>query len=98
MPYYDRLRQGYMRSASGYESAARTDRAAQLATLTYDELLQERVMFGTPKRVVERLLTIQQTMGLSGLIVDPNIGGCIPPNLVHQSLKLFMSEVVPHLR
>ena len=79
MPYYERLRQGYLRSAQQFESAERTARAAQLATLTYEELLQERVVFGTPRDVVERLRTVRQTLGLSGFIIEPNVGGGIPP-------------------
>ena len=49
MLYYERLRQGYLRSAPQFESAERTARAVPLATLTYEELLQERVVFGTPR-------------------------------------------------
>jgi alkanesulfonate monooxygenase SsuD/methylene tetrahydromethanopterin reductase-like flavin-dependent oxidoreductase (luciferase family) len=98
MPYYERLRQGYLRSTQGFESAARALRATQLTTLAYEEVLQERVVFGTPKQVVERLRALQQTMGLSGIIIEPNVGGDIPPALVARSLDLFMHEVVPQLR
>jgi alkanesulfonate monooxygenase SsuD/methylene tetrahydromethanopterin reductase-like flavin-dependent oxidoreductase (luciferase family) len=98
MPYYERLRQGYLRSAQQFESAERTARAAQLATLTYEELLQERVVFGTPRTVVERLRTVQQALGLSGFILEPNVGGGIPPERVARSLDLFAHAVAPQLR
>ena len=98
MPYYERLRQGYVRSAVNFENADRTARAAQLATLTYDEVLQERVVFGTPKDVTERLRTLQRLLHLSGFIMEPNAGGGIPPPLVARSLRLFMQEVAPQLR
>jgi alkanesulfonate monooxygenase SsuD/methylene tetrahydromethanopterin reductase-like flavin-dependent oxidoreductase (luciferase family) len=98
MLYYDRLRQGYLRSLQGYESAERTARGAQLATLTYDEVLQERVVFGTPKEVAERLCTLQQAVGLSGIIIEPNVGGGLHPELVAHSMALFAHEVAPHLR
>lgn len=97
MPYYDRLRQGYLQSLKGYESAERTTRAAQLATLTYDEVLQERVVFGTPRDVTERLRTLQQTAGLAGIIIEPNVGGGLHPELVAHSMGLFTQEVAPHL-
>jgi alkanesulfonate monooxygenase SsuD/methylene tetrahydromethanopterin reductase-like flavin-dependent oxidoreductase (luciferase family) len=98
MRYYDRLRQGYLRSLQGYESAERTARAAQLAALTYDEVLQERVVFGTPKEVAERLCALQQAVGLSGIIIEPNVGGGLPPELIAHSMALFAYEVAPHLR
>jgi alkanesulfonate monooxygenase SsuD/methylene tetrahydromethanopterin reductase-like flavin-dependent oxidoreductase (luciferase family) len=98
MPYYERLRQGYLRSLQGFESTERTTRAAQLATLTYEEVLQERVVFGTPKYVADRLRTLQQAVGLSGIIIEPNVGGGIPPALVAHSIRLFAQEVAPQLR
>jgi alkanesulfonate monooxygenase SsuD/methylene tetrahydromethanopterin reductase-like flavin-dependent oxidoreductase (luciferase family) len=98
MPYYERLRQGYLRSTQGFESAERATRAVQLTTLTYEEVLQERVVFGTPGQVVARLRALQHAVGLSGIIIEPNIGGDIPPPLVARSLDLFSQEVAPQLR
>ena len=98
MPYYERLRLGYLQNTQQYEGSERTARAAQLATLTYDELLRERVVFGTPKQAVERLGHLQQTLGLSGLIIEPNVGGLIAPDLVEHSMKLFTQDVAPYLR
>jgi alkanesulfonate monooxygenase SsuD/methylene tetrahydromethanopterin reductase-like flavin-dependent oxidoreductase (luciferase family) len=98
IPYYQRLRQGYLRSSQQFESDERTARAAQLATLTYKDVLQERVVFGTPKDVATRLHTLQRALGLSGIIIEPNIGGGIPHALVMHSMDLFAQEVAPRLR
>jgi alkanesulfonate monooxygenase SsuD/methylene tetrahydromethanopterin reductase-like flavin-dependent oxidoreductase (luciferase family) len=98
MPYYERLRQGYLRSPQRFESAERTTRAAQLATLTYEEVLQERAVFGTPRHVAARLCTLQRALGLSGIIIEPNIGGGISPDLVARSMHLFAQEVAHCLR
>ena len=98
MPYYERLRQGYLRSSQGFESVERTTRAAQLATLTYAEVLQERVVFGTPRHITERLRSLQRALGLAGFIIEPNAGGGIPPELVVRSMGLFAQEVAPALR
>lgn len=98
MPYYERLRQGYLRSTEQFESAERTARAVQLAALTYEELLQERVVFGTPRDVVQRLCSLQQALGLSGFIIEPNVGGGIPPERVARSLHLLAHVVAPELR
>lgn len=99
MPYYERLRQGYLRSMThSFENADRSARATQLATLTYAQLLQERVVFGTPAYVVDRLCAMQQAVGLTGIIVEPNVGGTLPPALVERSMDLFFKDVVPQLR
>ncbi|PON19135.1 hypothetical protein C2W62_04255 [Candidatus Entotheonella serta] len=98
MPYYERLLLGYLQNAQQYEGRERTARAAQLGTLTYEDVLQERVVFGTPKHVVERLHTLQRTLGLSGFIIEPNVGGVIPPELVDHSMKLFTQDIAPELR
>jgi alkanesulfonate monooxygenase SsuD/methylene tetrahydromethanopterin reductase-like flavin-dependent oxidoreductase (luciferase family) len=98
LPYYERLRQGYLRSTQQFEGAERSARAAQLATLTYEDILRERVVFGTPKHVTTRLRALQQAMGLSGVIIEPNVGGGIPAELVARSLELFSHEVAPRIR
>jgi alkanesulfonate monooxygenase SsuD/methylene tetrahydromethanopterin reductase-like flavin-dependent oxidoreductase (luciferase family) len=98
MPYYERLRLGYLHNAQQFESRERHARAAQLATLTYEEVLQERVVFGTPQQVLERLRHLQHTMGLSGFIIEPNVGGLMLPELVDHSMKLLTQDVAPYLR
>jgi alkanesulfonate monooxygenase SsuD/methylene tetrahydromethanopterin reductase-like flavin-dependent oxidoreductase (luciferase family) len=98
MRYYKRVRQAYLRSVQTFESAARTARAAQLAALTYADVLRTRVMFGTPQHVTARLSRLRHALGLSGIIMEPNIGGRIPRELILHSMRLFAEEVAPHLR
>jgi alkanesulfonate monooxygenase SsuD/methylene tetrahydromethanopterin reductase-like flavin-dependent oxidoreductase (luciferase family) len=98
MPYYERLRQGYLRSPQRADSAERSAKAAQLATLTYEEVLRERAVFGTPAHVTTCLRAAQRTLGLAGIIIEPNIGGGVPLERVLRSLDLFAQEVAPRLR
>jgi alkanesulfonate monooxygenase SsuD/methylene tetrahydromethanopterin reductase-like flavin-dependent oxidoreductase (luciferase family) len=98
MHHYMRLRQAFLRSANGAEGDARATRAARLATLTYEDVVRERVVFGTPEHVVRQLQTLGETVGLSGLIMEANIGGRISPGSVLQSIRLFAQEVAPRLR
>jgi alkanesulfonate monooxygenase SsuD/methylene tetrahydromethanopterin reductase-like flavin-dependent oxidoreductase (luciferase family) len=98
MPYYERVRQAYLRSAQTFENPARAARAARLATLTYADVLQTRVVFGTPTRVTARLSTLRHAVGLSGIIMEPNVGGRIPHELLLHSMRLFAQEVAPSLR
>ena len=73
-------------------------RARQLATLTYEDVLQSRVVFGTPAVVAARLRTLQHAVGLAGIIMEPNVGGRIPLELIRRSMRLFAQEVAPHVR
>jgi alkanesulfonate monooxygenase SsuD/methylene tetrahydromethanopterin reductase-like flavin-dependent oxidoreductase (luciferase family) len=98
MQHYTRVRQAFLRSAEAAEGDARATRAARLATMTYEDVLRERVVFGTPDGVVKRLQTLIDTLDLSGLIMEGNTGGRIPPECVLQSIRLFGQEVVPALR
>jgi hypothetical protein len=56
------------------------------------------VVFGTPEDVAKRLQTLQATLGLSGFIVESNVGGRIPLESVLESIRLFGQEVAPQLR
>lgn len=98
MHHYMRLRQAFLRSTSGAEGDTRSTRAARLATLSYEDVVRERVVFGTPQRVREQLQTLCESVGLSGLIMEANVGGRIPPDRVLQSMRLFAQEVMPGLR
>lgn len=98
MPYYERVRQAFVRNAMAFEGTARAARAAQLATLTYEDVLHTRVVFGTPSYVTERLSTLRHEVGLSGIIMEPNIGGRIPHELILRSMRLFAQEVAPLLK
>jgi alkanesulfonate monooxygenase SsuD/methylene tetrahydromethanopterin reductase-like flavin-dependent oxidoreductase (luciferase family) len=98
MHHYNRLRQAFLRSAGSAEGEARATRAERLTTLTYADVLRERVVFGTPDHVVDRLQALIDTLGLSGLIMEGNTGGRIPPECVLRSIRLFGKEVAPRLR
>jgi alkanesulfonate monooxygenase SsuD/methylene tetrahydromethanopterin reductase-like flavin-dependent oxidoreductase (luciferase family) len=98
MHHYNRLRQALMRSANSTDGEARATRAERLTTLTYDDVVRERVVFGTPEDVGKRLQTLRDTLGLSGFIMESNVGGRIPPESVIQSIRLFGQEVAPRLR
>jgi alkanesulfonate monooxygenase SsuD/methylene tetrahydromethanopterin reductase-like flavin-dependent oxidoreductase (luciferase family) len=98
MHHYNRLRQALQRSASAADGGVRATRADRLATLTYEDVVRERVVFGTPEDVAKRLQSLQATLGLSGFIMESNVGGRIPPESVLQSIRLFGQEVVPALR
>jgi alkanesulfonate monooxygenase SsuD/methylene tetrahydromethanopterin reductase-like flavin-dependent oxidoreductase (luciferase family) len=101
MVSYARLRQAYLNSAgqSGTTtSEERAQRAERLEGITYEDLLQDRLAYGTPEVVAERLGQWRDELGLSGVIIEPNVGGRIPAEQVAESVRLFADEVIPALR
>lgn len=98
MHHYRRLQQTLLRSTGTADGDARATRAAKLATLTYEDVLQERVVFGTPGHVAERLQHLHKRLRLSGFIMESNVGGRIQRKHVVQSIRLFGREVAPMLR
>ena len=79
-------------------SAERRQRAEQLLNTTYDDLLVDRVAYGSPEEVAGRLTEIRDQLGLTGVIMEPNLGGTVPPERVQNSVKLYAEEVAPALR
>ena len=98
---YRRLGENLAASASAAGttgSEERAERAERLAHVTYDELLRDRVAYGTPDMVVERLTQWRDRLGLSGVIMEPNVGGKMPIENVLRSIRLYANDVAPRLR
>jgi alkanesulfonate monooxygenase SsuD/methylene tetrahydromethanopterin reductase-like flavin-dependent oxidoreductase (luciferase family) len=101
MQSYRRLGENFGRSAGAAgttSSEERVERSTRLSGVKYDDLLQGRVAYGTPEAVVDRLRELRQTLGLSGIAIEPNVGGHVPREQVLRSIRLFAHEVVPRLR
>src|SRR5499427_182586 len=101
MRSYQRLATQFARTAGAAGTTAaeeRMERAERLARVSYDDLLRDRLAYGSPDMVVEKLQYLQETLGLAGIVIEPNVGGGIPRELVLQSVRLFAQEVVPRLR
>ncbi|MCY4417091.1 MAG: LLM class flavin-dependent oxidoreductase [Chloroflexi bacterium] len=79
-------------------SAERRQRAEQLLNTTYDDLLVDRVAYGSPAEVAQRLAEIREQLGITGVIMEPNLGGTVPAERVQNSIRLYAEEVAPALR
>ena len=101
MRAYRRLGENFAASvgeAGTTGSEERSARAARLSNVTYDELLNDRLAYGTPDMVVERLTAWREQLGFSGVIMEPNVGGRVPLERVLRSIRLYAREVAPRLR
>jgi alkanesulfonate monooxygenase SsuD/methylene tetrahydromethanopterin reductase-like flavin-dependent oxidoreductase (luciferase family) len=101
MRSYRRLAENFARSAgaAGTTTAEeRAERAERLAKVSYEALLRDRLAYGTPAMVAERLGQLREELGLTGVIIEPNVGGRVPRELVLKSVRLFAQAVIPRLR
>jgi alkanesulfonate monooxygenase SsuD/methylene tetrahydromethanopterin reductase-like flavin-dependent oxidoreductase (luciferase family) len=76
----------------------RREEAARLGRMSYDEILEELVVYGSPDTVTTRLLELREALGYSSLSVWMNVGGRIPHERVLGSMRLFAERVMPRLR
>ena len=56
----------------------RAARGRRLQTITYEEALREKLIVGSPERVADRLMGLQETLGLDGILCEMNCGTKIP--------------------
>lgn len=98
---YQRMARTFAQSigaAGTTSSEERQERATALSQVSYDDLLRDRLAYGTPDMVVERLTHLRDALGLSGFVIEPNVGGGVPRDQVFRSVRLFAQEVAPRLR
>ena len=79
------------------KGGTKREEAAKLGRMTYEEVLKELVVYGTPESVTERLLELRESLGYSTLSVWMNVGGRIPHERVLGSMRLFAERVIPRL-
>ena len=65
--------------------------------MDYDAWLRDKVVYGTPEAVLDRLLQLTEELRLSHIVFEINLGRRIPPDLQMKSLKLLIDRVLPHL-
>jgi alkanesulfonate monooxygenase SsuD/methylene tetrahydromethanopterin reductase-like flavin-dependent oxidoreductase (luciferase family) len=76
---------------------SRLARAARLGELTYDDVLREQAVYGTPEAVADRILALREELGFSSFSAWMNVGGQIPNERVLTSMRLFAERVIPRL-
>ncbi len=100
MQAFRRLAQSFLITATMPETAdvEGAQRAQRLSEVTYEELLRDRLAYGSPDTVTRLLREIIEELGLDGVIAEVNVGGGISKEKVLASVKRFTSEVAPNLR
>ena len=99
--YFNRMTSLYRDSAgrAGTEGTElRQGRGDRLATLTFEEMLESKVAFGSAEGLVDRLSKLEEDLGLNSVIAELNPGGLIPPDRVMRSAEILAKDVAPHFK
>ena len=97
----DSIMAGYDKLKSQLEGSPNARRRAELAdvsTLTYDAVLRDKIIVGSPASVAARLSDLQDELGIDGILAELNFGAKLPPEPMMRSLRLLCQEVRPLIR
>ena len=71
--------------------------AERVRNMTYNDWLRDKVAYGTPEAVAEKLSSLGEELGLDQVMFEINFGNLIPLENQANSLHLMMEEVAPNL-
>jgi len=101
MAFYRYLGERLVDSASSSGARAiegRAERGARLGAITYEEAQRDKLAYGTPEAVIDRLQQLRESLGLSGILAEMNCGHQVANEHILSSMRLFMEKVAPALR
>jgi alkanesulfonate monooxygenase SsuD/methylene tetrahydromethanopterin reductase-like flavin-dependent oxidoreductase (luciferase family) len=90
---------GYKSLTTRLEGSPNARRRAELETvrtITYEQVLRDKVVVGSPERVTDRLRQLHEELGIDGILAELNFGSRIPPQQMMRSLRLLCERVRPH--
>ena len=97
--YYFKRQAEMQRASAGRAgdgpAGRRHAQADELASLTYEQILNNRVAFGSTAQLIDRLKSLQEQLTLDGIVGEFNPGGMLTLDQQIASLRLFASGVVP---
>jgi len=93
--YFERQARLVAASSPKGGNAARSNTAATLSALSYDDILRDRVAFGTAARLIERISEWREVLGIDGINAELNAGGMLSAAQVKDSLRIIARDVMP---
>jgi hypothetical protein len=73
----------------------RVAQAQRLSGLSYQEILDTKVAFGTAPQLIDRLGALKAELGLTGIAAELNPGGLLPLEQEKRTLQILTQEVLP---
>ena len=93
--YFERQARLVAASSPKGGNAARSNTAAKLSALSYEDILRDRVAFGTAARLIERISEWREVLGIDGINAEMNAGGMLSEAQVKDSLRIIAHDVMP---
>ena len=69
-----------------------------IQSMSYDDWLRDKVVYGTPEAVTDRLHQLEDELGLTQIILEVNFGTLIPHELQVKCLRLLTEKVIPQFK
>ena len=91
---------GYRALVSQLEGSPNARRRAELEevrALTYDDILRDKVIVGSPEYAASRLRQLRDELGIDGILAELNFGARIPAPMMMRSLPLLGQGVRPRV-
>ncbi|HZT86965.1 MAG TPA: LLM class flavin-dependent oxidoreductase [Stellaceae bacterium] len=82
----------------GSPNARRRAEVEEVKRATYDDVIRDKVVVGSPETVVDRLKELEDELGIDGILFELNFGAAIPAELMMRSLQLICDKVMPHFK
>ena len=96
--YFGRMGSLYRERAgkAGLETTELADgRAERLEALSYEDMLETKIAFGTADSLIDRFTQLKEELGLAGIVAELNAGGLIPEERVLRSLRIITEKIMP---
>jgi alkanesulfonate monooxygenase SsuD/methylene tetrahydromethanopterin reductase-like flavin-dependent oxidoreductase (luciferase family) len=72
--------------------------AERVRCMTYEDWLRDKVVFGVPEAVIDRLQQLREDLDLTQILYEVNYGRQIPYALQLENLRLINEYVIPQLK
>jgi alkanesulfonate monooxygenase SsuD/methylene tetrahydromethanopterin reductase-like flavin-dependent oxidoreductase (luciferase family) len=72
--------------------------AEHLRRMSYEDWLRDKVVYGTPGAVVDRLQRLRDELGLTQILYEVNFGRQIPYELQLKNLRMVNEHVIPQFK
>jgi len=89
---------GYRALTTQLEGSPNARRRAELEsvrTITYADILRDKVVVGSPATAAARLRRLRDELGIDGILAELNFGARIPHEQMMRSVRLLCQEVRP---
>ncbi|GIT44548.1 MAG: hypothetical protein Ct9H300mP11_24840 [Chloroflexota bacterium] len=99
--YFGRMGSLYRERAgkAGLETTELADgRAERIEALSYEDMLETKIAFGTADSLIDRFTQLKEELGLDGIVAELNAGGLIPEERVLRSLRIITEKIMPVLK